>query len=88
MSTVSTWDGSIDTVIRQVLRDVKRNNSQAMKGTMHTVSPHLQFATFTFLPLNVLANTLSRSVIIRHGGNCPFSLLISIIGHLGIVFLG
>jgi hypothetical protein len=34
------WDGAIDTVIRQVLRDVKRNNSQVMKGTMHTVSPH------------------------------------------------
>ena len=38
MSTVSGWEIIIDTCIRQVLRDVKRNNSQIMKGSIHTVS--------------------------------------------------
>lgn len=43
MSTVSFWDMTIDAVIRQVLRDVKRNNNQAIKGSMHTVSPIVSF---------------------------------------------
>lgn len=43
MSTVSFWDMTIDAVIRQVLRDVKRNNNQAIKGSMHTVSQTVSF---------------------------------------------
>lgn len=35
---VSYWEMTIDGVIRQVLRDVKRNDNPAMKGSMYKVS--------------------------------------------------
>lgn len=40
MTTVSGWDIRIDTVIRQVLRDVKRDKT-LLKGSMFTVSTSL-----------------------------------------------
>lgn len=39
MATLSGWDITIDNVIRQVQKDIKKTNNQAMKGSIHTVSP-------------------------------------------------